>query len=290
MSYDYHWNEQHPGHAVYLVDLSGSMSKLRGNRRLVDVVMDSLQSLFTNLAAKLDFGGEILEYMTASVYGYNDEVIQLFPSQKDEKGDAKSISKLVDTAKERGFIFDTSEHGIAAPNYRTFMAAAYDAAAKDIREWIAEQQKKGITRIPAPLVINITDGEPYEDSNVDAIEKARKSAEILKSIQVPDGNVLVFNIHFTADANGARLVLPSTPPKNQYLRFLYDASSVIPEKLVESAKEIFQESGITSASRGMISNESDPRALLKFITWGTSTGGVISAGIRLSGIEIAKPR
>jgi hypothetical protein len=77
---------------------------------------------------------------------------------------------------------------------------------------------------------------------------------------------------------------------NQYLRFLYDASSIIPEKLVESAKEVFQEPGITKASRGMISNESDPRALLKFITWGTSTGGVISAGIRLGGIEIAKPK
>lgn len=285
MSYDYHWNKQHPGHAVYLVDLSGSMGEMRGDRRLVDVVIGTVQSLFTNLASKMDFDGEILEYMTASVYGYNEDVITLYKGES-----AASLVQLVGDAQKRGYLFDTSEKGNAAPKWRTFMADAFDKAAEDIQEWIAKQRTAGITRIPAPLVINITDGAPYEGNGVDAIEKARKAAERLKSIQITDGNVLVFNIHFTVDPKGARLILPSQPPMNQYLRFLYDASSVIPEKLVETAKEQFREPGISKESRGMISNENDPRTLLRFITWGTSTGGVINAGVRLAGIEPAKPR
>lgn len=286
MSYDFHWNKEHPGHAVYLLDLSGSMGQMRGNLRLVDVVMATLNSLFTNLSSKLDFDGDILEYMTASVYGYNDDVITLY------KGDSTaSLINLVEESQRRGYLFDTSANGPAAPNWRTFMADAYDKAAEDIREWIAKQQAKGITRIPAPLVINITDGEPYEGDNVDAMDKARKAAERLKNISVPDGNVLVFNIHFTIDSNGARLVLPSQPPMNKYLRFLYDASSVIPSKMVESAVEQFREPGINNQSRGMISNENDPRTLLRFITWGTSTPSRMQGvGLKLSGIEPPKPR
>ncbi|MDE6121138.1 MAG: hypothetical protein K2F63_05060, partial [Muribaculaceae bacterium] len=261
------------------------MGRMRADRRLVDIVISTLESLFTNLASKLDFDGDILEYMTASVYGYNDDVVTLYKGN-----DAASFVKLVYDAQKRGFLFDTSANGPAAPNWRTFMAAAFDKAAEDIQEWIAAQRAAGITKIPAPLVINITDGAPFEGEGIDAMTKARQAAERLKAIQTPDGNVLVFNIHFTTDANGARLILPSKAPIDQYLRFLYDASSVIPEKLFETAREIFQEPGITKESRAMISNENDPRTLLRFITWGTSTGDVIDAGVRLAGIEPAKPR
>lgn len=292
MSYSVKWNENHPGHIVYLIDLSGSMGKVRPSdgKRMVDVVLTTIHKLFKNLDSKMVKDGKVLDRMSASVYGYNDEVITLFKGEN-----ALAINKLVIAAMRQGVLFKSQEKGDEAyPQWRTFMADAFDKAAEDIKEWIKKQEAKGIApeKIPVPVVINITDGEPYEGDNVDAVKKALVAARKLKEIHVDDGNVLVFNIHFTADTNSQRILLPHTPPSENNCRFLFEASSVIPEILAKKAPNIFKTDDITAESRAMISNESNPVNLLAFITWGTSTGRITDAvgGIQLPGIEQAKPK
>lgn len=49
MSYELHWNPKHPGHIVYMLDLSGSMGRKINNTRLVDTVMEVMQKLFRSL-------------------------------------------------------------------------------------------------------------------------------------------------------------------------------------------------------------------------------------------------
>ena len=46
MSYELHWNPKHPGHIVYMLDLSGSMGRKINDTRLVDTVMEVMQKLF----------------------------------------------------------------------------------------------------------------------------------------------------------------------------------------------------------------------------------------------------
>lgn len=287
MSYDYNWNSNHPGHVVYLVDLSGSMGTSLEGVRLIDKVTDALTALFNQLKGPILWGDHVLEYLSVTVLGYNDDVITLF-----DKKTAEEFVEFVESSRNRGFLFDTQKGGIAEPNWRTFMADAFDAAAVDIKNWIAEQERKGIRRIPAPVVINITDGAPYEGPGVDAIGKALAAANRVKNICTPDGNTLVFNIHVTLDKNASRLVLPSEEPRDEYTRFLFHTSSIVPPKLVDGARYCWEGVQVTNKSRAMISNENDPDSLLRFITWGTSTGGAAQVDqiSMYEGIEKPKPR
>lgn len=282
MSYDLNWNSKHPGHIVYLIDLSGSMARTMNGKRLIDIVMDVMYSLFDTLNDEILSGNGVVDLFSATVIGYNSDVYNLLPSASAER-----FNRFVFESKKRGYLFNTQKGGDAEPNWQTFMADAFDAAAKDIREWIDTQNRKGV-KIPAPVVINITDGEPYEGTGVDAVGKALNAANRLKSISTPDGNTLVYNIHFTPDSNATKIVLPDTPPTNKYARFLYDASSVIPASLIDNSKAQWPSSRITANSRAMISNENDVDSLLSFISWGTSTGGVDTSDVTF--IEIPKPR
>lgn len=287
MSYDINWNSNHPGHVVYLVDLSGSMSRERDGVRMIDTVMSVLNHLFKHLSVNVISGNKVLEYFTITVIGYNDDVVTLFNGKS-----AAEFVTLMRDAKKRGYLFDTSTGGVAEPNWRTFMADAFNEAYADINRWIDSQKAKGISRIPAPLVINITDGEPFEGRDVDAVGKALAAANRLKGISTADGNTLLFNIHYTPEKSDRHLVLPSSAPADPISKFLFEASSVVPQSLVKSAQVSWPGCGVNAASRTMISNEDDPFGILRFITWGTSTGGAVDVDnvTVLEGIERPKNR
>lgn len=282
MSYELHWNSKHPGHIIYMLDLSGSMGRKINNERLVDIVMEVMRKLFRSLKNEIMNGDEILNLFSATVIGYHSDVFTLM-----ECKDSEEFNKFFNESRRRGYIFNTQAGGEAEPKWQTYMADAFDAAAADIRKWLDAQKAKGIPT-PAPVVINITDGDPYE-GNEYAYDKALAAANRLKAISTPDGNVVVYNIHFSPDTNSSKCVLPNTPPTSRTARFLYDASSIIPPALVESAKYVEEWKGysITPTSKAMISNETKTESLLKFICWGTSTGGVTTGSIRY--LEPQKP-
>lgn len=283
MSYDLHWNPKHPGHIVYMLDLSGSMGREINNKRLVDTVMEVIQKLFRSLKNEIMNGDEILDLFSATVIGYNSDVFTLMECKT-----AKEFNKFFNDSRRRGYIFNTQQGGEAEPKWQTYMADAFDAASKDINTWISNQKAKGM-QTPAPVVINITDGDPYEGKEF-AHSKALAAANRLKAISTPDGNVVVYNIHFSPDTTAPKMVLPDTAPSNITSKFLFEASSVIPPALVKTAQNVDEWKGhrITSNSRAMISNETHTDSLLMFISWGTSTGGVTTDMVRQ--LEPEKPR
>ncbi len=270
MSYNLHWNPKHPGHIVYLIDLSGSMAREINGRRMVDIVInDVIKALFRALRNEILNEDDILDMFSITVIGYHSDVIKLMDTYS-----AVQFNRFMKDSLKRGHLFNTGIGGDAEPKWQTYMGDAFEAASTDIKNWIDTQGKKGLAT-PAPVVINITDGDPYEGNSF-AYEKALAAANRLKNIRTPDGNTLLFNIHFSPDSNATRVVLPSTPPQARSARFLYEASSIIPPSLVESAKMVsdWQGSVITSTSKAMVSNEKNTDSLLRFIQWGTSTGGV----------------
>lgn len=283
MSYDLHWNPKHPGHIVYLLDLSGSMGREINSKRLVDTVMEVIQKLFRSLKNEIMNGDEILDLFSATVIGYNSDVFTLMKCEN-----ARDFNKFFNESRRRGYIFNTQTGGEAEPKWQTYMADAFDAAAKDINEWMTRQRSMGIAT-PAPVVINITDGDPYEGKEF-AHAKALTAANRLKSISTPDGNTVVYNIHFSPDTTAQKMILPDTAPSNVTAKFLFEASSVIPPALVKTAQNVNEWKGhrITSNSKAMISNETSAESLLKFISWGTSTGGVTTDVVRQ--LEPEKPR
>lgn len=279
-NYRLRWNSCQPGHLVFLIDLSRSMIREMNNKRLVDVMMDVLNSLFDSLNGEICQGEDVEDRFSVTVLGYNSDVKVLLKANNGEE-----FNTFFQNVSKNKRLFDTGKGGIAEPNWQTFMADAFDEAKKDIEEWIARQSKGG-KKMPAPVVINITDGEPNEGGNVDAIGKALRAAENLKNISTEDGNVLLFNIHFTPNGGEKKIVFPVVKPVDKKASFLYTASSIIPNTLIGAAKETWPDYEISEASRAMISNENNVDSLLKFISWGSSSSGINARNVRY--VELPK--
>ena len=151
MAYDLGWGTKTPGHIVYLVDLSGSMA----TDNKIGKVMEALQKGLRLLVTKCTSGTTLLERVTATVIGYHSEIVPLF------SGGAQEMKELIRKAVTSGRpIFDFGQGGIAEPKWQTYMTNAYNEARKDIEKWMRENGDK---RLPAPDVVNITDGQPEEN-------------------------------------------------------------------------------------------------------------------------------
>lgn len=272
MAYDLGWGTKSPGHIVYLVDLSGSMK----TDNKIGQVMEALQKGLRLLLTKCTQGTAIMERFTASVIGYNSDIVPLF------SGGANEVASLIRKAVSSGSpIFDYGEGGIAEPKWQTYMTNAFNEAYNDIEKWIREANGRPL---PAPIVVNITDGQP-EESNKSletAASEAKQAAQRLMGLRTPDGNVLLFNLHIGKSDNITELLFPVNPPQStgnenedNRLRFLYDSSSVLPEKLTNIASSF--ELTARTGSRGMVSNVQDTSVMIRLIEFSSSLGAVSGA-------------
>lgn len=283
MAYSLSWGRQHPGHLVYIVDLSGSMQG-QPLTQLLDVLYQVSESLVDN---NLDENGDVMERFTLTIIGYNSDVMVLKENMR-----LAELEELVYQVRSSGRpLLDVKAQ------WQTYTAAAYRAAAADIRKWIAAQQAKGV-KTPAPVVIHITDGEPYEAerSQDAAIADALKAAGELKAISTPDGNTLLFNIHIAPKGTTSRFL--STPPSDRQRRFLYDASSVMDDAFARRAKVALSEfrsngvdlDAIRAGSRFMVSNETNKNILVQLIVFGSTVSGGGTAPQGGNPLEPPKPR
>lgn len=263
--YSLGWGSQHPGHLVCLVDLSGSM----GTDNKIGRVMDALQKSMRSLVTKCIQGTGLVERFTVTIIGYHSHIIPLFSGGVQEL--QSLIKKAVSTQKP---LFDYEEGGVAEPMGQTYMSNAFNAARKDIEQWISSSNSNGH---PAPVVINITDGQPEEQDKTletcanEALQAARK----LTSVRTPDGNVLLYNLHIGSSENTNQIVLPVERPsttgnqrEDQRVGFLYDSASVLTEEIVKHAAGY--DFPIQAGSRGMASNVQDSALLTKLIEFSSS--------------------
>lgn len=260
MAYKIAWGSNHPGHLVYLVDLSGSME---WNNK-IDNVIDVIADVSDYLCAMSEEFGKLKNRFSLTILGYNSDIITLF------RGSVIDLDKKLQETDGRP-MFDKGKE--AKPEGLTYTAKAFKAAADDIRTWISQQNRNNVPT-PAPIVIHITDGHPEESGRTDseAMQEALKAAKDLKSIAVPDGNTLVFNIHIDGKPNGITMRFPNTTPNDERRRFLYEASSEMADLFSRRANAF----GFStrSDSRFMVSNESDKHILARLIAFGSSVSSV----------------
>lgn len=258
MAYELQWGSDKPGHIVFLIDLSGSMEDK------IDDVIYAVQNTCKSIVARCMSGSTLKERVSVSFFGYNYRISELLPHTPSSIRDlalalrATSGKPLFDKTKE------------AKPEYQTIMRLAFERAKADIEQWIAKQRIAAVP-IPAPIVINISDGFPYEGPERDQTQvfaETLKAAKDLTAISTPDGNVRLFNIHFDPKSKERTLHFPQTRPSEAHLQFLFDASSPMSEDMVNSARAYFNEANMNS--RCMLSNEKEISNLAKFIEWGSS--------------------
>lgn len=264
------WNSVHPGHLVFLLDLSGSMKDYNKIDFAINALQTTLSDINSLCVKPIMINGnpsaEIRERISVSIYGYNYQVKNL---GNIKNWGPKEIGPFLKQARKQNRpIFDKNNE--AKPEYQTCMRLAFDEAKRDIEQWIAKQQA---SVVPSPIVINITDGYPYEGKDYnedDVLSRTLRAANDLMAIRTSDGPVRIFNIHYEPSSKIPTLRFPRTEPNDRILRFLYNASSSVTTDMAKALYPYFP--GVTEGARAMISNEKSAENLTAFISTGSTTG------------------
>ena len=257
MAYDLQWGSANPGHLVYLLDLSGSMAENGKIDTLLEVLKDTCILMITD--------PENLTRASVSIIGYNSDVSTLF------KGTLNDILKIFEKGGGLNAILLDKEKSIqeggCRPEWQTYTAKAFRWAKNDIEEWIAAQERAG-KRMPAPMIIHVTDGYPYEEERKPEVARADalKAAQEIMNISLPDGNPLIFNIHIGDDPS-REVLFPTQRLAEEDQQFLYDSSSIMPDNMVSNGI-----SNSLPASHGchlMASNVRERAKLAQLIAFGS---------------------
>jgi hypothetical protein len=138
------------------------------------------------------------------------------------------------------------------------MNEAFDLAGDLVQAWTRDNPDN----FP-PIVINVTDGAPNDEST------ARAAAQKLMSHGTSDGRVLIFNAHI-GDPGQTEIRLPAAAAglPDSYAHFLYEISSPIPGSLAAAAELAF-ENPIQGGARGFVLN-AGAETLVKLLVFGST--------------------
>ena len=246
-----------PGHLVYLIDQSGSMAgqnEIKAAEAVHAAVMETFRGCIN--------GQELRDRVYITIIGYgNEQGVSILKEGwmsefKDELKDCKANNTTIIAPKSYG---------------GTPMAQAFALANKCITAWLEEREKvcsaDPQAGIPAPIVINITDGCP------DNAALATQEAQKVMNIATPDGNVLVFNIHMD-DTADVEIKFPTSKAQLNGVEageFLYDISSEMTPGFILAAKQQKFE-GIFPGAKGFVVNAKGD-TLVRFVSFGSAVSG-----------------
>jgi hypothetical protein len=137
----------------------------------------------------------------------------------------------------------------------TPMCAALQLAHELLDQWTA-----GHPDAFPPVVINVSDGEGNDGNPLE-------QAHSLTSLSTSDGNVLLFNVHLSAQ-HGQPIEFPGSPDglPDAFAKTLFQISSVLPPGLQDVARA--EGYAVNDSTRGF-TFQADPVAVIKFLDIGT---------------------
>ena len=244
------WGTKTPGHIIYLVDQSGSMSGVNEKKAAEAVTAAMMETLKGCIS-----GTEVRNRVYVTIIGYgNEDGVSII-----REGWIADFLEDLQTCKTNSTtIIEPKSYGM------TPMAEAFMLANKCISTWLLQRQSQD-AKVPAPIVINITDGYP------DDVNTATQEAQKIMNIQTrDDGNVLVFNIHTDDATDGVEIKFPVNKsvlngvPEGE---FLFDISSTMTDDFVRAAKAQHFE-GVLPGSKGFVVNAKGD-TLVRFVTFGS---------------------
>ena len=183
MSYSIQWGHYFPCHLIFLIDQSGSMCGSK-EVKAAEAVHQAIEEIINNCINGTKVKNRV--YITIIGYGNEHDVCIL------KEGWATDYVADLQQCKVSGsLIIEPDSYG------GTPMAEGFDKAKDCLEKWLNDRSAAG-TDIPAPIVINITDGMPNDEDDATA------SAHEIMNMTTPDGNVILFNIHMDEDGREIR--------------------------------------------------------------------------------------
>jgi len=245
MAYEAEISRTNPTCFLFLIDQSGSMGDLFGSaetsKKKADGVADAINRLLQNLTIRCAKEEGIRDYCNVGVIGYGAKVgpalggalsgRDLVPiseiannpvrvenrTRKDDDG----AGGLVDRPIRFPIWFDPIANG------GTPMSQALRQGRDILSQWLTQHPN-----CFPPAVIHITDGESTDGDPSQAMQD-------LTSLNSTDGNILLFNVHLSANPNAVSISFPDslTNLPDQYARLLFDGSSFLTPAMRAVAKE-----------------------------------------------------
>ena len=252
MAYSIQWGQKSPGYIIFLIDQSGSMS---GDNEIkaAEAVHKAIEEIINNCINGTKVKNRV--YITIIGYGNENDVCIL------KEGWATDYVLDLQKCKTTGsLIIEPHSYG------DTPMAEGFDKAKDCLETWLDQRRNAG-TDIPAPIVINITDGMPNSET------EATSSAHDIMNMSTPDGNVILFNIHMNEERNEIRF--PRTISQtggNDEAAFLFNISSEMNDQFIRVAHSKGFE-GVSQGAKGFIANANGD-TLVRFIEFGSSVSTV----------------
>ena len=273
------WSSATPGYIIFLVDQSGSMNEsyqggktkaeytaLVINRTINDLIFQNAAGekvkdrVFISLIGYGGKGGNSVEDIRSDyLSNYADQPLRI---EKVKKKVPDGAGGLVEINEEMPIFLEPLANGL------TPMGDALEFAKQLIEGW---NQRKPDN--PAPIIINVSDGMPYNGSSTNPLEEMNKavaSANSIMNISTNDGNPLVFNAHIGDGVNEKKCAEnESELVGDEEAQFLFKISSKIPDTYKPAARKYDLKIG--ENSRGFVSN-AGPETLITFIDFGSSAG------------------
>lgn len=215
-SYTTQATQSNPALIIYLLDVSGSMTMMNGEKRRIDIVTESLYVALRQMVYRSTKGSRISPRYRVAIFAYSDEVHDLL-------GGIKKIDELMNTG--------------ALPSLTTYRFT--DTAKAFLQaEQLLKAELPFMQDCPAPLICHMTDG-------VYTGEDPQPIVRRIMEMSVKDGNVLVENIFISDDVMEQEIDQPKrwqgiredTAFRDSYGYQLKRMSSVIPESYREMMRD-----------------------------------------------------
>lgn len=266
------WSSATPGLLVILLDQSGSMTlKYTDDESRSEFASKAVNRVINTLIQKNFDGKAPKNRCYVAVIGYDSVVHTLVSGYlSDLENSPKRIATVQKKIADGGggvVTIDTKMPIWVEPIYEdncTDMMGAFEMAKDLVQKWIEDKPGN-----PAPVIINISDGMPYDGRDVEECMKETMGiVDGIKNIDTADGKVQIFNAMI---GDGSKVVFPCSESElsSTEAQFLYEISTEIPEAYKGAAEK--NDLKFEQGARGAIYN-ADAEHLVKLIDFGSSKG------------------
>lgn len=268
---------------IFLVDHSVSMNKMTSlfgeEMTMAEAAARIVNRQINELVLRCIKSNDTRHYYDIAVIGYGEQAYSGWNGDLEGRGFVspeelrehpyKKIMTREEKRTRKGVVVKEVEkvQWVEAKHngHWTHLHKAFDKAQQLLAQWMEKHHDKDCY---PPTIINITDGEFNGAKREEVLQQANE----LKSMFTNDGNVILFNIHFSASKSAAEVVCPIEILElggNNYAETLFNMSSLLPERYNADISRYLNDNR-AGRHRAMGVN-ADATTLIKLMDIGTPT-------------------